>query len=197
LERRTFLQGSALSAGLLATGAPIASAASPLRVHVLAYDGAEELDFITPFDAFAKATFNGAAVRTTLVSTDRPGFVTTSTGVRMEIPVGWSPQNADLLVVPGGGPHDLLGSGLHRLINDKAFMRRLTQVKTVKVGVCTGLMALSAAGFTRGPRLAAGHRRRDDAGIRTPRHCLAGPVTHERGVTPGGEHVPGVTRGRL
>lgn len=86
----------------------------------------------------------------TLVSPDRPRFVTTSKGVRMEIPVGWSPQDADVLVVPGGGPHDLPGSGLHRLIDDAAFMRRLARVRAVKVGVCTGVMALSAAGLTRG-----------------------------------------------
>jgi transcriptional regulator GlxA family with amidase domain len=151
VERRTFLRGSALSAGVLAAGAPIASAASPLRVHVLAYEGVEELDFLAPFDVFAKAAFRGGGgVRATLVSTDRPGFVTTSTGVRMEIPVGWSPKDADVLVVPGGGPHNLPGSGLHKLIGDKAFMRRLGQVQGVKVGVCTGVMALSAAGFTRG-----------------------------------------------
>jgi transcriptional regulator GlxA family with amidase domain len=151
LERRTFLQASALSAGALAAGAPSASAASPLRVHVLAYEGVEELDFIAPLDVLAKAAVRGGgAVRATLVSKDRPGFITTSTGVRVEIPVGWSPQDADILVVPGGGPHDLPGSGLYRLIEDKAFMRRLARVDTVKVGVCTGVMALSAAGFTKG-----------------------------------------------
>jgi transcriptional regulator GlxA family with amidase domain len=150
LERRAFLQASALSAGAVAVGAPIASAAAPLRIHVLAYEGAEELDFLAPLDVFAKAAFHGGAVRTTLVSPGRPGFVTTSTGVRMEIPVGWSPRDADVLVVPGGGPHDRPGSGLHRLINDKAFIRRLAQVEVVKVGVCTAVMALSAAGLTRG-----------------------------------------------
>ena len=151
MERRTFLQASALSAGALATAVPTASAAAaPLRVQVLAYDGVEELDFIAPLDVLAKAALRGGAVSATLVSPDRPGFVTTSTGVRVEIPVGWSPQDADVLVVPGGGPHDLPGSGLHRLINDAAFMRRLSRVRAVKVGVCTGVMALSAAGFTRG-----------------------------------------------
>jgi transcriptional regulator GlxA family with amidase domain len=151
VERRTFLQASALSASALATGAPSRSAAAPpLRVHVLAYDGVEELDFIAPLDVLAKAAFKGGAVSATLVSPDRPGFVTTLKGVRMEIPVGWSPQDADILVVPGGGPHDLPGSGLHRLINDAAFMRRLSRVRAVKVGVCTGVMALSAAGLTRG-----------------------------------------------
>ncbi|RSM86392.1 AraC family transcriptional regulator [Kibdelosporangium aridum] len=150
MERRTFLQASALSAGALAMSAPMASASSSLRVHILAYDGVEELDFIAPLDVFAMAAFKGGALRATLVSTDRPGFITTSKGVRMEIPTGWSPQDSDVLLVPGGGPHDLPGSGLHRLINDKAFIRRLTQVRAVKVGVCTGVMALSAAGFTRG-----------------------------------------------
>lgn len=72
---------------------------------------------------------------------------------------------------------------------DTAFMRRLARVRAVKVGVCTGVMALSAAGFTRG-RPATTHaiakaalaaqgatvidaRVVDDGDLRAPRHRLA------------------------
>lgn len=153
MERRTFLRASAVSTGLVAAGAPLASAApplSPLRVQILLYEGVEELDSIAPYDVLSIAANMGGAIRTTLVSTDKPTMVTASRGLRIEVPGGWSPQDADVLIVPGGNRHDLPGSGMHRLLADQAFIRRLADVKAVMVGVCTGVMALSAAGFTRG-----------------------------------------------
>nr|WP_063779405.1 DJ-1/PfpI family protein [Kibdelosporangium sp. MJ126-NF4]CEL22892.1 ThiJ/PfpI family protein [Kibdelosporangium sp. MJ126-NF4]CTQ90032.1 ThiJ/PfpI family protein [Kibdelosporangium sp. MJ126-NF4] len=150
MERRTFLRASALSAGMMVTGAPIVSAASPLRVQVLAFEGAEDLDYVGPYDVLSRAADVGGAIRTTLVSPYRPTTITTAKGIRVEVPRGWSPQDADILIVPGGGMHNQPGSGLHKLIADKGFMRRLAEAKLVKVGVCTGVMALSAAGITRG-----------------------------------------------
>ncbi|WP_329446408.1 DJ-1/PfpI family protein [Streptomyces canus] len=150
MERRTFLQSSALSTGLVATGAPLASAASPLRVQILLYEGVEELDSVAPFDVLSIAANMGGAIRTTLVSTNKPTMLTASRGLRIEVPRGWSPQDADVLIVPGGMRHDQPGSGMHRLLADKAFLRRLADVEAIMVGVCTGVMALSAAGFTRG-----------------------------------------------
>ncbi|MBP5868750.1 DJ-1/PfpI family protein [Streptomyces sp. LBUM 1478] len=155
MERRTFLQASAVSTGLTAAGAPLAAAASPstaspLRVQILLYEGVEELDSIAPFDVLSIAATMGGAIRTTLVSTDKPTMVTASRGLRIEVPRGWSPQDADVLIVPGGMRHDQPGSGMHRLLADKAFIRRLAGVEAIMVGVCTGVMALSAAGFTRG-----------------------------------------------
>ncbi|WP_063806716.1 DJ-1/PfpI family protein [Streptomyces regalis] len=150
MERRTFLRASALSTGLAATGVPLASAASPLRVQILLYEGVEELDSVAPFDVLSLAADMGGAIRTALVSTNKPTMVTASKGLRIEVPRGWSPQDADVLIVPGGGRHDLPGSGIHRLLADKAFIQRLAGVEAIMAGVCTGVMALSAAGFTRG-----------------------------------------------
>ncbi|MCE7010401.1 DJ-1/PfpI family protein [Kibdelosporangium philippinense] len=152
MQRRTFLRASALSAGVMPMGAPIAEAEqSTLRVQVLAYEGAEELDFVAPFDVLAMAGhMSNNRIRTTLVSTNKPTTITASKGMRIEVPRGWSPQDADILVVPGGGFANRPGSGLAKLLADKVFMRRLAAVEAVTVGVCTGVMALSAAGFTKG-----------------------------------------------
>ncbi|KUL32126.1 AraC family transcriptional regulator [Streptomyces regalis] len=139
-----------MSTGLAATGVPLASAASPLRVQILLYEGVEELDSVAPFDVLSLAADMGGAIRTALVSTNKPTMVTASKGLRIEVPRGWSPQDADVLIVPGGGRHDLPGSGIHRLLADKAFIQRLAGVEAIMAGVCTGVMALSAAGFTRG-----------------------------------------------
>jgi len=150
LERRTFLRASALSAGMAAAGAPAVSAASPLRVQILLYEGVEELDSIAPYDVLSMAGLMGGAIRTTLVSITKPTMVTASRGLRMEAPHAWSPQDADVMIVPGGGRHDEPGSGMQKLLADKAFIRRLAGVEAIMAGVCTGVMALSAAGFTRG-----------------------------------------------
>ncbi|WP_245849354.1 DJ-1/PfpI family protein [Lentzea kentuckyensis] len=150
MERRTFLRASALSAGLATADAPAVSAAAPLRVQILLYEGVEELDSIAPFDVLSIAGLLGGAIRTTLVSIAKPTMVTAARGLRIEAPRAWSPQEADVLIVPGGGRHDEPGSGMQKLLADKAFIKRLAAVDAIMAGVCTGVMALSAAGFTRG-----------------------------------------------
>ncbi len=150
MDRRTFLSASALSAGGLAAGPAVANAANPLRVQILVFDGVEELDFAAPVDVFGLAEKMGGAVRSTLVTAGRPGVVTCGYGTRVDVARGWSPREADVLVVPGGGYTDRDGPGVHRLIADQGFMRRLAGVSALPVGICTGVMVLSAAGMTRG-----------------------------------------------
>lgn len=154
MERRTFLRASVVSAGGLGTvtaGAAVASAANPLRVHVLMFDGVEEQDFVAPVEVLGLARrLSGGAVTTTMVTTARPGTVTCTYGTRVDVAEGWSPRAADLLVVPGGGYADKDGPGVHRLIADQGFLRRLAAADVLPVGICTGTMVLSAAGITRG-----------------------------------------------
>ncbi|MET9224202.1 DJ-1/PfpI family protein [Lentzea sp. NPDC003310] len=131
--------------------ATAATAASPLRVQVLMFDGVEEQDFVAPVEVLGLAgKLSGGAVRTTLVSPDRPRTVTCTYGTEVKVPHGWSPADADVLVVPGGGYTNRTGPGVHRLIGDKAFLRRLAESEALPVGICTGTMILSAAGITRG-----------------------------------------------
>lgn len=149
MERRTFLRASALSLGL--TGTATATAATPLRVQVLMFDGVEEQDFIAPVEVLGLAgKLSNGAIRTTLVSTDRPRTVTCTYGTKVDVPHGWSPGEADVLVVPGGGYANPGGPGVHPLIRDRAFLRRLAESDALKAGICTGTMILSAAGITQG-----------------------------------------------
>ncbi|MFI9007848.1 DJ-1/PfpI family protein [Actinosynnema sp. NPDC053489] len=151
MERRTFLRASALSVGAVAGGAGTASAAAPLRVQVLLFEGVEEQDFVAPVEVLGLAgRASGGAVTTTLVTTGRPGTVTCAYGTRVEVADGWSPGRADVLVVPGGGYGDKTGPGVNRLIADQVFLRRLAAVEALVAGICTGTMVLSAAGLTRG-----------------------------------------------
>ncbi|MBE1462565.1 DJ-1/PfpI family protein [Kibdelosporangium phytohabitans] len=121
-----------------------------MRVQIVLFDGVEEQDFIAPVEVLGLAGKMGAALTTTLVSTAKPGTVTCMHGTRVEVPNGWSPPDADVLIVPGGGYNNRTGPGVHRLIADKGFLARLAASKALPVGICTGVMVLSAAGLTRG-----------------------------------------------
>ncbi|MBP2479321.1 transcriptional regulator GlxA family with amidase domain [Crossiella equi] len=88
MDRRTFLRASALSAGL--TG-PAVSAATPLRVQVLVFEGVEEQDLVVPVEVLGLAgAMSGGAVRTTQVSTGGPGAVTCMHGTKVVVGHGWS-----------------------------------------------------------------------------------------------------------
>lgn len=123
---------------------------NPLRIQVLMFDGVEEQDFVAPVEVFGLATFLGGKVTTTMVTTGRPGTVTCAYGTRVDVPGGWSPQDADVLVVPGGGYADRSMPGVYEVNEDEDFLRRLAGVDALLVGICAGTMILSAAGVTKG-----------------------------------------------
>ncbi|MET0134055.1 MAG: DJ-1/PfpI family protein [Kibdelosporangium sp.] len=126
-----------------------ASAAEPLRIAILLFDGVEEQDFVAPIEVFGLAARLGGAVATTLVAASGPGTVTASFGTRIEVPTGWSPTGADVLVIPGGGYAAKAGPGVRRLIADRGFLERLKGTTALPVGICTGVMVLSAAGMSK------------------------------------------------
>ncbi|SDF39620.1 DJ-1/PfpI family protein [Lentzea fradiae] len=169
MERRTFLRASALSLGISgAAGTAVASAANPLRIQVLMFEGVEELDFGAPVEVLSIAgALTGGAIRTTQVTTGRPGTVTCVHGTKVVVGQGWSPRDADVLVVPGGGRYsDPNGTGVRRLMADKAFLDRLAAVEALPVGICTGTMVLAAAGITRGRNATTHHRAKADLAAR-------------------------------
>lgn len=169
MERRTFLRASTLSVGAAAGGAATVSAASaatagstasavsaanPLRVQVLMFDGVEEQDFIAPVEVLGLAgRMSGGALTTTMVTTGRPSTVTCTYGTKVEVAKGWSPHEADVLVIPGGGYTAKTGPGVHQIIADQGFLGRLAAAEArpvLPVGICTGVMVLSAAGLVKG-----------------------------------------------
>ncbi|MER5266094.1 DJ-1/PfpI family protein [Actinosynnema sp. NPDC002837] len=168
MERRGFLRAAALSVGATAgpgaraAGAP--TAANPLRVQVLMFDGVEEQDWAAPAEVLGlAAAMSDGALTTTLVTTGRPGPVTCSFGARVEVGRGWSPREADVLVVPGGGRYtDPDGVGVRRLMADRDFLRRLADAAVLHVGICTGVMVLAAAGLARGRNATTHHRAKAD-----------------------------------
>ncbi|MGW6618237.1 DJ-1/PfpI family protein [Streptomyces erythrochromogenes] len=187
MNRRDLLRAStALGAGGAVAGAtglgaagPAAAAASgpagaaggagagkPLRVHVVMFDGVEELDFAAPYEVFsASRFFTDRPVEVRYVTTSRPGFVRASYGTRVGVEHGWAPQEADIVVVPGGGYARREDPGVWAEIRRGTLPRALGAAPRPGLTVaalCTGVMLLSAAGLTRGRPCTTHHRARPD-----------------------------------
>ncbi|MFF9982439.1 DJ-1/PfpI family protein [Streptomyces erythrochromogenes] len=183
MNRRDLLRAStALGAGGAVAGAgglgagPAAAAASgpasaagagkPLRVHVVMFDGVEELDFVAPYEVFsASRFFTDRAVEVRYVTAPRPGFVRASYGTRVGVEHGWAPQEADIVVVPGGGYARREDPGVWAEIRRGTLPRALGAAPRpglTVAGLCTGVMLLSAAGLTRGRPCTTHHRARPD-----------------------------------
>ncbi|WP_234473639.1 MULTISPECIES: DJ-1/PfpI family protein [unclassified Streptomyces] len=125
----------------------------PIRVQILLYDGAEEQDFIGPRDVFGHAVHAGGSVETTLVRHGGPGEVEALFGTKIVVDREWDPADADILVIPGGGWGNPEGPGVHTVRRNPAMLRNLRRARqsgVVLAGVCTGVMALSAAGLVKG-----------------------------------------------
>lgn len=121
-----------------------------MRVQIMLYDGVEDLDVVGPQQVLALAARLGADISTTLVTAGGPAVITTAAGVRIEVPSGWSPESAEVIVVPGGGylNHAPLGVwaeiGSGRL---PAALYAAARPGLVLASVCSGAMLLDAAGL--------------------------------------------------
>ncbi|WP_405453544.1 DJ-1/PfpI family protein [Streptomyces erythrochromogenes] len=154
--------GPAGAAG--ATGA--AGSGKPLRVHVVMFDGVEELDFVAPYEVFSGSRFfTDRAVEVRYVTASRPGFVRASYGTRVGVEHGWAPQDADIVVVPGGGYARREDPGVWAEIRRGTLPRALGAAPRpglTVAGLCTGVMLLSATGLTRGRPCTTHHKARPD-----------------------------------
>jgi transcriptional regulator GlxA family with amidase domain len=156
--RATVATGAAATAATtLPAGARATSGASspsrPVRVHILMFPGVEEMDFAGPIEVFGLARALGGDITTTLVTVDAPSPVTATYGTRVEATGRWTPQAANVLLVPGGGYRRPESPGVAYEIRRgilPAAIRAARRRGLTIAGVCTGTMLLSAAGLTAG-----------------------------------------------
>ncbi|WP_275291420.1 DJ-1/PfpI family protein [Amycolatopsis sp. La24] len=161
MERRTFLRGSA-AAGAAAMAVPAEAAATtgataerrPLRVQVVLFDGVEEQDFAGPYEVFSAAGMHAKrGTDVSCVRVDGPGVVRAAYGTKVEVERGWSPQDADVIVVPGGGYGKRKGPGIWAEIDRKVLPDALAAAPRkglTLASLCTGTLLLGAAGLVRG-----------------------------------------------
>ncbi|MER7621185.1 DJ-1/PfpI family protein [Streptomyces sp. NPDC126503] len=186
MNRRTLLRtATALGAAGLATGSTTGPAAArgtapspataagraagsgdPLRVQVVLFPGVEELDLAAPYEVFSASDFfTDRAVDVRYVALDGPGTITAAFGTTLRVEHGWAPDEADLLVVPGGGYARRDDPGVWAEIRRGALPRALAgagRPGLTIAALCTGVMLLSAAGLTRGRPCTTHHRARAD-----------------------------------
>ncbi|MEU2584064.1 DJ-1/PfpI family protein [Streptomyces avermitilis] len=164
MKRRRLLQSSAAVIGALspapvtegtAHAAGVGSADSEggdaLRVHIVTVDGVEELDVFGPFEVLSPAA-RAYPVTVKRVTGGEAAEVTYSFDTKVAAPA-WSPHDADVIVVPGGGFGRRNGPGVRAEIDKgdlPSALRTAHDAGVTVLGVCTGVILLSAAGPTAG-----------------------------------------------
>ncbi len=116
----------------------------PVEVGVLVFPDVQQLDLTGPYEVFA----SWPQARVHLVWKDREAVVS-STGLKLRADVAFDNcPPLDVVCVPGG-------VGVNRLLADEAtlsFLRRQAAAARFTTSVCTGALALGAAGLLRGRR---------------------------------------------
>lgn len=166
-------------------------------VHVLLYDGFDELDAVGPFEVFQNAASAGADCETSLITHEAQDLVTASHGLRVEpdgvLSVPGNDDAPDLLVVPGGGWSSGEDRGVRREYEAGALpdaVREHHEAGTRVASVCTGGMLLERAGLLAGRPAVTHHSALDDlrdAGVEVVERRVvdAGSVVTAGGVTSG------------
>lgn len=121
-----------------------------LRIGILIFDGAEELDFVGPYEVFTMAKSLRPDAGDVLLVAERDAPVTCAKGMRV-LPHATTANcgQLDILLVPGG-------QGTRREVENKALLHWIAeQAKgaTWITSVCTGAMLLTAAGPAKGRRV--------------------------------------------
>ena len=121
-----------------------------LRIGILIFDGAEELDFVGPFEVFTMARAIKPETSEVILIAERDGPVTCAKGMRV-LPDATIANCGvlDVILVPGG-------QGTRREVDNKPLLDWIAAAaKTARwvTSVCTGAMLLTAAGPARGKRV--------------------------------------------
>ena len=156
---------------------------------LLVFDGAEELDFVGPWEVFTASAMLRAAADTAVLIAERPDPVRCSKGLRVlpDCTLGSHPS-LDVLLVPGG-------MGTRREVNNRVITEWIATVSplaTWTTSVCTGALLLHEAGPARGRRVATHHgfedaleARGDVTVVRDARYVVDGSLVTSQGVSAG------------
>ncbi|WP_235483527.1 DJ-1/PfpI family protein [Streptomyces roseoverticillatus] len=124
------------------------------------FDGAEEQDFIGPYEVFSLAGVRRhRSFETTYVTLDGPQTITAVHGSKLVVDRGWSPESVGILLVSGGH------AGVQEQIKLGALPKALASAARhglTIASVCTGALLLSAAGLTVGRPCTTHHLYKDE-----------------------------------
>jgi transcriptional regulator GlxA family with amidase domain len=160
---------------------------------LLIFDGAEELDFVGPWEVFTASAMiqadAGGAADTCVTVAERADQVRCAKGLRVlpDCSFGDHPP-LDVLLVPGG-------VGARRGVSNTAltgWIRNTATDASWVTSVCTGAFLLHEAGPARGRRVATHHAYEDDLAacgevtvVRDARYVVDGNLVTSQGVSAG------------
>jgi transcriptional regulator GlxA family with amidase domain len=118
-------------------------------IGILVFDGAEELDFVGPWEVFTMATADLADSRVVTIA-ERPGPIRCAKGLRILPDCEFAGAPAlDVVLVPGG-------QGTRREVDNPALLDWLAKAGSRcqwVTSVCTGSLLLHASGLAAGRRI--------------------------------------------
>jgi transcriptional regulator GlxA family with amidase domain len=156
---------------------------------LLIFDGAEELDFVGPWEVFTASSMLRDHTDTAVLIAEHPGPVRCNKGMRVlpDHTLGEHPP-LDVLLVPGG-------NGTRSQVSNPALTTWITKVSADAAwvtSVCTGALLLHEAGPARGRRVATHHAfedtlqaRGDITVVRDARYVIDGNLVTSQGVSAG------------
>ncbi|GAA2839874.1 DJ-1/PfpI family protein [Nonomuraea rubra] len=159
-----------------------------MRADIVVFDGADDLDVVGPYEVLGLAGRAGQGVTVRLVCLDGPRTVTTAGGLPLPA-ADWAPQEADVVIVPGGGYARSETSGIRAELDSgrlPAALAAAARPGLVLASVCTGAMLLAAAGLLTGRACTTHHRAVEDLVAAGGRHVDARVVDDGDLVTAGG-----------
>ena len=161
-----------------------------LRIGILIFDGAEELDFVGPWEVFTMARSIKPDTCEVILVAERDAPVRCAKGMRVLPDATITDCGAlDVILIPGG-------QGTRREVVNKPLLDWIADVaKTAKwvTSVCTGALLLTAAGPAKGKRVTthwgfvAALRERGEAAqvLDNFRYVQDGNIVTEAGVSAG------------
>ncbi len=158
-----------------------------MNIEIVVFDGADELDFVGPFEVLRRAASDGKSTVRLVTLTPRD-FITAAHGLQVRAQ-GVLSNDPDLLVVPGGGWVAKSATGIRAEIQAGTLPEKIATLHasgTVIAGVCTGVMALSAAGILAGKKAVTHHGALTELRYSTAEVVDARVVDHGSVITCGG-----------
>ncbi|KIZ15357.1 DJ-1/PfpI family protein [Streptomyces natalensis] len=156
---------------------------------LLLFEGAEELDFVGPWEVFTSSAMIRAQGDTTVLIAERRGLVRCNKGMRV-LPDHTFDDHPplDVLLVPGG-------NGTRTEVTNPVLIEWIRKASTQvawTTSVCTGALLLHEAGAARGRRVATHHAFEDALQargnitvVRDARYVVDGELVTSQGVSAG------------
>lgn len=133
-------------------------------IALLVFEGADELDFIGPFEVFRSAGRLGADLNVSLCTIDAQLEITAAHGLAISADRQFDGKG-DVVLVPGGGWNDKNPRGVRYEVTRGALPRLIATAHaggSVVGSICTGAMAIAACGIATGRRMVTHHAALDD-----------------------------------